>query len=840
VAQLIADINTANGNDEADTINLTAGATYTLVSVNSALTGSNGLPIIALDGVPANSLTINGNGATITRDAAAPTFRFLAVDTNAVAILNDLTLTNGNAVDSNFGGGAIFNSGGTLTLNRCTLSGNSCDGFGGAILSNTTGALNIADSTISGNSVTNAGGTNAGGISNFSGTLTMLNSTVSGNIVTSNVGATGGGIENRGTMVLTNCTISGNQCIEIVGGAGYGGGAGIGLYSSGTSTLTNCTISGNSFLSPNLAKGGGGIRTYGNTNISLCNCIVAGNTSTGVGPDVLQNVGIANCFNNLIGNGVDSNFVGQDGFQGNQVGTTAVPIDPLLGPLQNNGGLTLTRALLAGSTAIDRGTNTPPAPALPATDQRDTPFVRIFNGTVDIGAYELQPFPTTIIVASSSITAVAGQSVTFTATVTANAGVNGPATGTVNFLDGTTVIGSGTLAGGVATFTTSMLSAGTHPITAIYVGNATFLTSTSAAINQVITAAPAGSNLLLVTGAGASGLSQVNVNYSDGTTFSFLVYPNGFAGGINVALGDVTGDGIADLVTGAGAGGLPEVKVFDGAALLNKQATLAADFFAYSLGFSGGVNVAVGRVFRATGPADIVTGAGAGGLSQVNVFRGGLANLQALGATPLQPGTPARAFFAWSNGFSGGVTVAVADIDGVVGTDGQLHADIIIGAGPGAAPEVKVFNGQNIAAGTTPGLIADFFAFAQTFSGGVFVAAGDADGDGLAGIVVGAGAGGGPQVSSFKLNAASQLIALGSFFAFSQGFSGGARVAMSDMDGDGVMDDILVGAGPGGGPQVNRYSIATLRTGNTMPAASFFALPQAFTGGVFVAGNRLF
>ncbi len=111
--------------------------------------------------------------------------------------------------------------------------------------------------------------------------------------------------------------------------------------------------------------------------------------------------------------------------------------------------------------------------------------------------------PTTTALASSTNPSTAGQPVTFTATVTPST-----ATGTVNFVEGTTVLGSGTLSGGHATFTTSSLSAATHCIKAVYLGNASYATSPSAQINQVVHPAPITTTTALASSANPSNSGQ--------------------------------------------------------------------------------------------------------------------------------------------------------------------------------------------------------------------------------------------------------------------------------------------------------------------------------------------
>ena len=280
-------------------------------------------------------------------------------------------------------------------------------------------------------------------------------------------------------------------------------------------------------------------------------------------------------------------------------------------------------------------------------------------------------------------------------------------------------------------------------------------------------------------------------------TQSFFAYPPSFTGGVRVATGDINGDGVADIITGAGAGVGPHVRVFDG----RSNAELLS-FFAYTPSFTGGVYVAAGDV-TGDGRADIITGVGGGASPHVKVFDG-------------RTGAEVRSFFAFDPAFSGGVRVAAGDVNG----DGL--ADIIVGAGPGAGPHVKVFDAISNAE------IRSFFAYAPSFRGGVYVAAGDVNGDTVDDIITGPDAGVAPLVRVFD---GTNLAALRSFFAYTPSFTGGVRVAAGDVNGDGL-DDIVTGAGPGAGPHVrvfDSYSGGEIR--------SFFAYDPNFQGGVFVAAN---
>ncbi|HEX4590876.1 MAG TPA: hypothetical protein VH120_13150 [Gemmataceae bacterium] len=179
---------------------------------------------------------------------------------------------------------------------------------------------------------------------------------------------------------------------------------------------------------------------------------------------------------------------------------------------------------------------------------------------------------------------------------------------------------------------------------------------------------------------------------------------------------------------------------------------------------------------------------------------------------------------AYAPSFLGGVSAALGEIDGNPNT-----IELVTGAGPGGGPHVKVF-GIDLNGATT--VEASFFAFAPTFGGGVSVATGDITGDHKDEVVVGAGPGGGPQVRSFIVNPFVNVVPvpgpLGSFFAFAPGFHGGVNVAAGDLTGDGLAE-VVAAAGPGGGPHV----IALTATGQQV--ANFFAFPATFTGGVTLA-----
>lgn len=255
----------------------------------------------------------------------------------------------------------------------------------------------------------------------------------------------------------------------------------------------------------------------------------------------------------------------------------------------------------------------------------------------------------------------------------------------------------------------------------------------------------------------------------------FEPYGVAFTGGVRVAVGDVTGDGVDDIITGSGPGVVASVRIFNGLGL-----DPGGSVTAYP-GYLGGVVVAVGDV-NGDGVADLVTGPGPESDPVVKVFDS-------------RTGGEVRSFFAYEASFRGGVRVATGDVNG----DG--HADIITAPGSGGGPHVKVFDGR------TGAELRSFAPFSTNFSGGVFVAAGDYNLDGIDDLVVGsgddpvAGAGGGPHVKVFS---GTDLAVLADFRPYASGFTGGVRVATGDLNGDGLAD-IITAPGPGGPPLLTRW-----------------------------------
>ncbi len=364
---------------------------------------------IALGGTPLPSvtgdLTIAGTGAdqlVIDAQNNSQIFVIDGVTNGSIEVaLSGLTLRGGNA---NGGtaftnvGGAILNDHAILTLTDSIVVNNSAAIYGGGLF-NYVGTLTIAGSTVADSSALVGGG-----VFNYAGPLTITASTISNNSARDFFG---GGLFNwDGTATVLNSTVSNN----------IADGEGAGLYNfSGTLSLVNSTVTGNRADADGDAVGlGGGIAAADNatTKTILNNSIVAGNVrGTGSTPDDISftsgsNVDTTNSFNNLIGDPATAGGLAH-GVNGNIVGDgsgSLLPISDVLDTtLRNNGGRTLTHALVSGSAALNAGDNTrardPGIDGIPGnmddgavftTDQRGVPFLRMISG-VDIGSFEFHP-----------------------------------------------------------------------------------------------------------------------------------------------------------------------------------------------------------------------------------------------------------------------------------------------------------------------------------------------------------------------------------------------------------------------------------------------------------------
>jgi hypothetical protein len=352
---------------------------------------------------------------------------------------------------------------------------------------------------------------------------------------------------------------------------------------------------------------------------------------------------------------------------------------------------------------------------------------------------------------------------------------------------------------------------------------------------------------------------------------TFQPYAAAFTGGVNVAVGDVTGEGVLDVVTGAGPSGGPHVEVFDGAALLNGIDRPLISFFPYAQAFTGGVYVAAGDIdsnFGGDHRAEIVTGPGFGGGPDTRAFA-----FDSNGTNMRQ----ILQFAAYDQSFTGGVRVALADFGGdnggVPGSKTMGDDEIVTAPGPGGGPHIRMwdYDAQEFDPDNFMNLIAGFGA---GFTGGFYVSGGyltnnkDEDGFVYADLVVTADAGGGPHLLTYRLdgfvdparrNDAVYILAnspiginedtglpedvvpnnfLFSKFMYNANFHGGVRVAViHDINLDGF-DDLVIGPGPGNDPSTG--SPPNVQIINGIDGQLLIDMGQPITGntnGVSVSGG---
>jgi predicted outer membrane repeat protein len=344
--------------DIASTLNVTiSGLTLTNGDPKVLNETEGGGAILTSENLTLNACVLSGN--------FSPNGGAIYSTANTLT-LTDCTMSGNYSAD----GGAVLITGGSLTATRTTIANNQASNTGGGILS-LSRPVTIVDSAISGNSAVESGG----GLYQYGNTLSVTGSTISGNAADNDHDATGAGggiFKKTGALSVSNSTISGNSAVQ---------GGGIFSDTNQAVSIKFSTITGNVVAS---GSSGGGI--YSANTASLDHTIVAGNLRGASTRDDVS--GNFDAYYSLVGDKRTEN-VSNTG--GSLIGTTASPIDAKLGLLANNGGLTLTHALLSGSPALNAGVSGAVAGSggVPQFDQRGTPFSRVVGARIDIGAVEM-------------------------------------------------------------------------------------------------------------------------------------------------------------------------------------------------------------------------------------------------------------------------------------------------------------------------------------------------------------------------------------------------------------------------------------------------------------------
>jgi CSLREA domain-containing protein len=332
----------AAGTGTGDTISFDLTGTITLTASNGTLMLTKN---VTIQGPGANNLVLDG-GCTMYcgQPFVSNGVLVLQVGSGATASISGVTIARGGG----FGGGGVTNLG-SLTIADSIITSNGTNLFGGGI--ENLGTMTVMRSAITANSAGNYGG----GIDNEK-SLTVVNSTISGNSSSSGGAAIFDQPAYEGpppSLLLVNSTVSGNSNGISTHGAVY--------VQSGTATVENSLIAGNT--------------------------IVRGPGSTS-GADLAGAFAASSAYD-LVGDGTGETGI-VNGSNGNQVGTSASPINPQLAPLGDNGGPTPTMALLPGSPAIDRIPASGGCGVGIVTDQRGLPRPSGAGGLCDVGAFEVQ------------------------------------------------------------------------------------------------------------------------------------------------------------------------------------------------------------------------------------------------------------------------------------------------------------------------------------------------------------------------------------------------------------------------------------------------------------------
>ncbi len=349
---------------------------------------------------------------------------------------------------------------------------------------------------------------------------------------------------------------------------------------------------------------------------------------------------------------------------------------------------------------------------------------------------------------------------------------------------------------------------------------------------------------VIVIGPGKSANTPEIVRVIDAATGAVLTqfapYGNTFQGGVRVATGDLTGDGVDEIVTAPGWGIAGRVRVYD------QNGNLLTSFLPYGPTFQGGVQIAIADV-TGDGVNDIIT-VPSWGPSRVKVFE----NVLVGGLPTFNAANPYRDFLAFPSSFIGGAAVSAADMGSTPVPNGPFvntldqRAEIVVGSGAGIKTTVKVFDVRGMTVPTptvVPTATRSFTPFSTTttvFKGGVSLSVARINADPIPDIVVGAGVKGNSRVDvwAWSNTPAATLASLSANGIGFSAFTGASRqspvqVAALDRNGDGIAEAIVAAQGPGGTTrEIREFTITSV---SPLQVSSPEVVPGKYLGPYFVA-----
>ena len=801
-----------------------------------------------------------------------------ALSTCTITFAKTIELTNANAdIDLLSANGNITVTGNITGKDnvKITTSGSGAITLSGAISNDTAGG-DIFIQSGTGNVVTSGAISTSGATADIEiDTATSGNITIGGNVSTSGGGdiflgadsvtaASGTGNLTINGTVTTNGTAAGDIVLGIAGGTGTvnkavtAGATGNVLFLNNLATDAYTIVSGanisagNAVIDAFTSGGSAGIINLG-ANITALNDTGPVLSFTGIALDNSINLTGAVSMK-AAGPGGGISLASVDGFQNLTLEATGTIILTSVGQTTPLNTVTVTNSngVIAGTDSTNTIVGSFNAANVVLSD---TTGNISFNKSTVITAslttaaefYTVGFGGTTVLSGAPVFLNTAGVNFTGTTSLTSGATITGNVTSTVT-LGGTIVSGGAFNIGAAANTGVVTIADGTQLI----------LNSTVASTIANPIAISGATGTLGLLGTGTLTLSADSLTGTTGDSISVINGTLNVTGKIANATtatnGTITGAGgtIGNLTVATGTvapGGTLNTAAVTLNAATNYSAAVLSTTTASNLKGNAGFNLGGANLFVETVASGLAVG------NTFTIINNTAASGGLTGQFFAQPeGSSISAFDASGNivtftiSYIGGtnandVTLTVASVtpqtptpaatpQPMVAGQPALNKFTAVGADAGAGPLVTI-TFQN-------GTYVSFFAYAPAFTGGVRVALGDVNGDGSTDVITGAGSNGGPQVNVFNVDNTTGAVSLQtSFFAFDEPFfAGGVYVAAGDTNADGF-DDVVVGAGAGGGPRVQVYagSATGLVTSSTLN--DFFAYSLDFTGGVVVsAGDR--